>query len=85
MFCPNTMMEILELAKLAEDKIRAQQHPNPLLFHSKIWFPKDIQSLQLLDPLLSSIYMKPRCRHVGKKEFLIIVMGNSRRDINALN
>ena len=27
MFCPNTMMEILGLAKLAEDKIRAQQYP----------------------------------------------------------
>ena len=27
MFCPNIMMEILGLAKLAEDKIKAQQHP----------------------------------------------------------
>ena len=68
MFCPNTMMEILGLAKLVEDKIRLNNAPNTLLFHSEIWFPKDIQSLQLLDPLLSSIFLKSRCGHVGKKD-----------------
>ena len=41
MFYPNTMMEILGLDKLAEDKIRAQQHPK-IHFCSiqKYGFPK---------------------------------------------
>ena len=81
MFCPNTMMEILGLAKLTKDKIGAHQRPKSTFVPFRIWFPKEIQSLQLLDPLLSSICLKSRCRNVRKNGFVIIVMRNSLKDI----
>ena len=40
MFCPNTMMEILGLAKLAEDKIRAQQRPKSTFVPFKNMVPQ---------------------------------------------
>ena len=40
MFYPNTMMEILGLAKLAEDKIRAQQHPKSTFVPFKNMVPQ---------------------------------------------
>ena len=44
MFCPNTMMEALRLAKLAEDKIRAQQRSKSTLVPFKHMVPQRTQN-----------------------------------------
>ena len=84
MFNPNTMMESLEFAKLEEDKIMAQQCSKSTFVSFKKWFPKDLQSHQLLEPLLKRICLKSRCKHIEKKGFVIIVMRNSLGDIDVL-
>ena len=45
MFCPNTMMENLGLAKLAKDKIRAQQRSKSTLVPFRPMVPQRTQNL----------------------------------------
>ena len=93
MLCPNTMMESLGLAKLVEENIIAQQCSKSVFIPFRNMVPQRPQILsanrttpiKLLEPLLSSIYLNPRCRNIEKKGFVIIVMRNSPRDIDVLS
>ena len=62
MFCPNIMMETLGWLSWRRTRSYLNSAPNPLLLHSKILFLKGLHSCQLVEPILSSICLKPKMR-----------------------